>query len=41
MMIGINLMGIELKGRSGIKTGNFLPALVLSALFVGLEALWI
>jgi uncharacterized membrane protein YqgA involved in biofilm formation len=40
MMIGVNLMGIELKGRSSIKTGNYLPALVLSALFVGLEKFW-
>jgi uncharacterized membrane protein YqgA involved in biofilm formation len=40
MMIGINLMGVELKGRSSIKTGNYLPALVLSALFVGLEKFW-
>ena len=40
MMIGVNLMGVELKGRDSIKTGNFLPALVLSALFVGLEKFW-
>jgi uncharacterized membrane protein YqgA involved in biofilm formation len=40
LMIGVNLMGVELKGRQSIKTGNFLPALVLSALFVGLERFW-
>jgi uncharacterized membrane protein YqgA involved in biofilm formation len=40
MMIAINLMGFEFKGRSSIKTGNYLPALVLSALFVGLEKFW-
>jgi uncharacterized membrane protein YqgA involved in biofilm formation len=40
LMISLNLLGLQPLKTGAIKTGNYLPALLVSAILVALEPLW-